>query len=107
MRKFVFLIAADDGMFQDSNDLGHAYGEIIVNYLVQHNTLPEDSFVDEALEALGISCYRFSLPDFAPSEDAPEGHLNTVEDIAVLVGRGMAFSNQWAADGSVSMLLQA
>lgn len=106
MRKFVFLIS-DDGMFQSSNDLGHAHWNIIVNYLVQHNTHPEDSFVDDAVADLGISCYRFSLPDFTPSEDAPEGHLNTIEDIAVLVGRGMAFSNQWDADGSVSMLLEA
>lgn len=105
MRKFVFLIA-DDGMYKSSNDLGHAHGEIIVNYLLQHNTLPEESFIDEALADMGISCYRFSLPDFTPVEDAPEGHMNTVEDIAVLVGRGMAFSNQWTADGSVSMLLE-
>ena len=105
MRKFVFLIC-DDGMYKNSNDLGHAYGEIIVNYLVQHNTLPEDSFVDEALEALGISCYRFSLPDFTPVSIGLGGDLNTVEDIATLVGYGMAFSNRWSADGSVSMLLE-
>ena len=106
MRKFVFLIA-DEAMFPHGpKELGTALGNIIADYYVQHNTLPEESFVDEALEAMGISCYRFSIPHFTPIENAPAIHLNTVEDIAFQAGRGLAFGDQWSTYSSVYLLLE-
>jgi hypothetical protein len=103
MRKFVFLICGD-GMFQSSTDLGAALENIIADYYVQHNTLPEDHFVDEALSDLGISCYRFSLPE----------DINANADVQANVraalaggGRGIAFSNGWDSEWSVSILLEA
>ena len=104
MRKFVFLIG-DDGMFQSSPDLGTALGNIIADYYVQHNALPEDHFIDEALSDMGISCYRFILPEGINAEI--DAQANVRADLATFIGRGIAFSNGWASDGSVSLLLEA
>lgn len=106
MRKFVFLIA-DEAVFPHSPiDLATTLWNIIADYFVQHSSFPEEDLVDETLKTMGISCYRFSIPDFTPLENAPAIHLNTVEDIAFQTGRGLAFGDHWSVDGSVYLLLE-
>ena len=105
MKKFAFLICGDDGAYELADDLGHAHWNIIVNYLVQHSVPPEDSFVDEVLENMGISCYRFTLPEDAHA-NAHFAPANVRATLATIIGRGIAFSDGWSADGSISFLVE-
>ena len=102
MRNFVFLIA-DAEMFESSDELARAMGEIIANYFVQHGAGPENDFIDEALSDMGISAHRFTMPGDCTDND---GGANVRATLATLIGRGIAFSNQWAADGSVSTVME-
>ena len=98
MRNFVFLIA-DGTMFESPDDLAQAMQDIIANYADWYGVGPENDFIDKALATKGISAYRFTMPGLDAGADVRA-------TLAVLIGRGIAFSNQWAADGSVSTVME-
>ena len=102
MRNFVFLIA-DDMVFGSSDDLAQAMGEIIANYFVQHGVGPENDFIDKALYDMGISAYRFTMPGDCADNDAG---ANVRANLATLIGRGIAFSNDWSTCWSVSTVVE-
>lgn len=102
MRNFVFLIA-DDMVFGSSDDLAQAMGEIIANYFVLHGVGPENDFIDKALHDMGISAYRFTMPGDCADNDAG---ANVRANLATLIGRGIAFSNDWANCWSVSTVVE-
>ena len=81
MRKFIFLI----GSMDDFESL-EALTEYYFNPTLQRV---------RASGVLNASFYEFDLP------------MNCSNEIAVLVGRGMAFNNDWCMDGTFSTLLEA
>jgi hypothetical protein len=78
MRKFIFLIGSTDD-FESLEALTNAYFEL------------GDRIRNEG----NASYYEFSLPE------------NHDRGIALLVGRGIAFTNDWCMDGTFSTLLEA
>jgi hypothetical protein len=102
MRNFVFLIA-DGEMFVSSDELAKAMGEIIAYYFVQHGVGPENDFIDKALYVMGISAYRFAIPGDCADTDAG---ANVRANLATLIGRGIAFSNDWANCVTVSTVME-
>ncbi len=81
MRHFIFLIGSTDD-FESLEDLKNTYFE---NKLGDRNA----------------SVYHIKLPDIAGTDILPIVHL------ATLIGRGMAFGDDWCMDGTFSDLLEA
>lgn len=104
MRNFVFLIA-DGAMFESSDDLCEAMGEIIASYFVQHGVGPENDFIDKALHGMGISAYRFTMP-YLGTDIGHDVVANVRANLATLIGRGIAFSNDWANCWTVSTIME-
>ena len=77
MRKFIYIIGSMDD-FESLETLTFAYFN-----------------EPDQLAELNASVFEFDLP------------MNCSNEIAVLVGRGMAFSNDWCMDGTFSTLLEA
>ena len=84
MRNFVYLIGSTDD-FESLEDLKAAY------FSGDHN------FGD----------YNASVFHFELGENAAAGSGFTLDDIATLIGRGMAFESNWCMDDTVSILLEA
>lgn len=82
MRKFIYLIGTTDD-FESLEDLKACY------FSGDHN------FSD-----YNASVFTFEVPDVGT------GSL-TVHDIATYIGRGLAFSNDWCMDGTLSCILEA
>lgn len=82
MRKFTFLIGSTDD-FESIEDLKSCY------FSGDHN------FSD-----YNASVFTFDVPDVGTNS-------LTVRDIATYIGRGLAFSNDWCMDGTLSTLLEA
>lgn len=80
MRKFTFLIGSTDD-FEDLEDLKRAY-------------------FDSTLTDYNASVFTFVVPNTGT------GSL-TVHDIATYIGRGLAFSNDWCMDDTLSCILEA
>ena len=80
MRKFIFLIGSTDD-FETLEDLRNTYFN---GSVTQRN----------------MSVFTFDVPDVGTSS-------LTVRDIATYIGRGLAFSNDWCMDGTLSCLLEA
>jgi hypothetical protein len=83
MRKFTFLIGSTDD-FESIEDLKACY------FSGDHN------FSD-----YNASVFEFEVPEDAGTDE------HTVRDIATYIGRGLAFSNGWCMDDTVSTLLGA
>lgn len=79
MRKFTLLIGSTDD-FESLEDLRNAY-------------------FDAALGGRNASVYTFDVPDVGTNS-------LTVSQIAMYVGWGLAFSNDWCMDGTFSTLLE-
>jgi hypothetical protein len=80
MRNFVYIIGSTDD-FGDFEDLENAYrGDSIGDY--------------------NASVFKFQLPANCGTDSM------TVEDIATLVGRGLAFSNDWGMDGTFGDIIE-
>ena len=82
MRKFIFLIGTEDD-FDGVEDLQNTY----------FNGGDTDRNMSVIPVELDPSC-RVS-------------GLDTIEDVAVLIARGIAFTNDWCMDGTFSCLLEA
>ena len=82
MRKFIFLIGTTDD-FENVEDMKSCYFSDDVDFS-QYNA----------------SVYTFNVPDVI-------NYSLTVHDIATYIGRGLAFSNDWCMDGTLSTLLEA
>ena len=80
MRKFIFLIGTTDD-FESLEDLTNTY------------------FNGGGAER-NMSVFTFDVPDVGTNS-------LTVRDIATYIGRGLAFSNDWCMDDTVSVLLEA
>ena len=80
MRKFIFLIGSTDD-FKSLEDL--------------QNTYFNGNFSD-----YNASVYTFDVPDVGTNS-------LTVSQIAMYVGWGFAFSNDWCMEGTFSTLLEA
>ena len=82
MRKFIFLIGTTDD-FENVEDMKSCYFSDDVDFS-QYNA----------------SVFTFDVPEVGTSS-------LTVRDIATYIGRGLAFSNDWCMDGTLSTLLEA
>lgn len=82
MRKFIFLIGSTDD-FEDLEDLKRAYFD---STLTDYNA---SVFPVELSEACKIVGY------------------DSLEEIATMIGRAEAFSEDWCMDGTFSTLLEA
>ena len=80
MRKFIFLIGATDD-FESLEDL-------------------QNTYFNGGVTERNMSVFTFDVPDVGTSS-------LTVRDIATYIGRGLAFSNNWCEDGTLSTLLEA
>ena len=80
MRKFIFLIGATDD-FESLEDLTNTY-------------------FNGGVTERNMSVFTFDVPEVGTSS-------LTVRDIATYIGRGLAFSNAWCMDGTLSTLLEA
>ena len=80
MRRFIFLIGSTD----DFDSLGDL----------------QNTYFDGGWTARNMSVFDVEVLDAGTSS-------NTVHDIATYIGRGMAFSNDWCMDGTLSTLLEA
>ena len=80
MRKFIYLIGSMDD-FETLEDLRNTYFN---GSVTQRN----------------MSVFTFEVPDTGTNS-------LTVRDIATYIGRGLAFSNDWCMDGTLSTLLEA
>jgi hypothetical protein len=80
MRKFIFLIGTTDD-FESLEDLTNTY-------------------FNGGVTERNMSVFTFDVPDVGTSS-------LTVRDIATYIGRGLAFSNDWCMDGTLSTLLEA
>ena len=80
MRKFIFLIGSTDD-FETLEDLRNTY-------------------FNGGVTERNMSVFTFDVPDVGTSS-------LTVRDIATYIGRGLAFSNDWCMDGTLSCLLEA
>ena len=83
MRRFIFLIA-DAARFESAEDLKNAYLS-----------------GSEQEWRRDVADFVFDLPAFAA-----EIEESVVLDIATYIGRGLAFSNDWGMDGTLSTLLE-
>ena len=82
MRKFTFLIGSTDD-FESLEDLTNTYFN-------------------------GNNTYRnMSVFEVELSEDCKVVGYERIEDIATILGRGEAMSNDWCMDGTLSCLLEA
>ena len=82
MRKFIYLIGSTDD-FESLEDLKNTY----------FNGGDTDRNMSVITVELDLSC-RVS-------------GLDTIEDVAILIARGIAFTNDWCMDGTFSCLLEA
>jgi hypothetical protein len=80
MRKFIFLIGSTDD-FESLEDL-------------------ENTYFNGGVTERNMSVFTFDVPDVGTNS-------LTVRDIATYIGRGLAFSNDWGMDGTLSTLLEA
>jgi hypothetical protein len=80
MRKFIFLIGTTDD-FESLDDLKNTY-------------------FNGGVTERNMSVFTFDVP-------AVGTNSLTVRDIATYIGRGLAFSNDWCMDGTLSCLLEA
>ena len=80
MRKFTFLIGTTDD-FESIEDLKNTY-------------------FNGGVTDRNMSVFTFDVPDVGTNS-------LTVHDIATYIGRGLAFSNDWCMDGTLSCLLEA
>ena len=80
MRKFIFLIGSTDD-FETLEDL-------------------QNTHLNGSVTQRNMSVYTFDVPDVGTDS-------LTVRDIATYIGRGLAFSNDWCMDGTLSCLLEA
>ena len=81
MRKFIYLIGSTDD-FESIEDLVNTY----------HN---------------GDTYRNMSVFPVEISEDCKVVGYERIEDIATILGRGEAMSNDWCMDGTLSCLLEA
>jgi hypothetical protein len=80
MRKFIFLIGSTDD-FESLEDL-------------------QNTYFNGGVTERNMSVFTFDVPDVGTNS-------LTVRDIATYIGRGLAFSNDWCMDGTLSCLLEA
>ena len=80
MRKFIFLIGTTDD-FESLEDL-------------------QNTYFNGGVTERNMSVFTFDVPEVGTSS-------LTVRDIATYIGRGLAFSNDWCMDGTLSTLLEA
>ena len=80
MRKFIFLIGSTDD-FESLEDL-------------------QNTYFNGGVTERNMSVFTFDVPDVGTSS-------LTVRDIATYIGRGLAFSNDWCMDDTLSTLLEA
>lgn len=80
MRKFIFLIGTTDD-FESLEDLTNTY-------------------FNGGVTERNMSVFTFDVPEVGTSS-------LTVRDIATYIGRGLAFSNDWCMDGTLSILMEA
>ena len=80
MRKFIFLIGSTDD-FETLEDL-------------------QNTYFNGGVTERNMSVFTFDVPDVGTNS-------LTVRDIATYIGRGLAFSNDWCMDDTVSVLLEA
>ena len=79
MRKFIFLIGSTDD-FETLEDLRNTY-------------------FNGGVTERNMSVFTFDVPDVGTNS-------LTVRDIATYIGRGLAFSNDWCMDDTVSTLME-
>lgn len=79
MRKFTFLIGSTDD-FETLEDL-------------------QNTYFNGSVAQRNMSVFTFEVPDTGTNS-------LTVRDIATYIGRGLAFSNDWGMDGTVSTLME-
>lgn len=84
MRKFIFLIGTMDD-FESIEDLKACY------FSGDHN----------------FSDYNASVFPVEISEACRVAGYDTIEEIATMIGRAKAFSNDWCMDDTLSCLLEA
>ena len=80
MRKFTFIIGSTDD-FETLEDL-------------------QNTYFNGSVSQRNMSVFAFDVPDVGTNS-------LTVRDIATYIGRGLAFSNDWGMDGTLSTLLEA
>lgn len=80
MRHFIFLIGTTDD-FESIEDLKNTY-------------------FNGGVTDRNMSVFTFDVPSVGTNS-------LTVHDIATYIGRGLAFSNDWCMDGTLSTLLEA
>ena len=80
MRKFIYLIGSTDD-FESLEDLKNTY-------------------FNGGVTERNMSAFIFDVPEVGTNS-------LTVRDIATYIGRGLAFSNDWCMDGTLSTLLEA
>ena len=80
MRKFIYLIGSTDD-FESLEDL-------------------QNTYFNGGVTERNMSVFTFEVPDTGTNS-------LTVRDIATYIGRGLAFSNDWCMDGTLSTLLEA
>jgi len=80
MRKFIFLIGSTDD-FESLEDL-------------------QNTYFNGGVTERNMSVFTFDVPDMGTNS-------LMVRDIATYIGRGLAFSNDWCMDGTLSTLLEA
>ena len=80
MRKFIFLIGSMDD-FESLENL-------------------QNTYFNGGVTERNMSVFTFDVPDVGTNS-------LTVRDIATYIGRGLAFSNDWCMDGTLSCLLEA
>ena len=80
MRKFIYLIGSTDD-FESLEDL-------------------QNTYFNGGVTERNMSVFTFDVPEVGTNS-------LTVRDIATYIGRGLAFSNDWCMDGTLSTLLEA
>ena len=79
MRKFTFIIGSTDD-FETLEDLKNTY-------------------FNGSVSQRNMSVFTFDVPDVGTDS-------LTVRDIATYIGRGLAFSNDWCMDDTISTLME-
>ena len=80
MRTFIYVIGSTDD-FESLEDL-------------------QNTYFNGGVTERNMSVFTFDVPEVGTNS-------LTVRDIATYIGRGLAFSNDWCMDGTVSTLLEA
>lgn len=80
MRTFIFIIGTTDE-FESTRDL-------------------KDAYLADTLGDRNHSVFQFKLDESCGNSEMP------LLEIALLVGRGFAFSNDWCMDDTVSVLVE-